>query len=448
MVDGTDVAKGLKPDFIPAAAYLSPEQLRLEKERMWPKVWQMACRLEEIPKVGDFVNYKIFDESILVTRTGEDRIQGFYNACQHRGRRLREEERGRAGQWYCRFHGWRYDLDGKLVQAYSSEDWTEAGCPLDVADHGLQQVKVETWAGWVWINQDPDCEPLHQYLGEVCDVLDPFEWETARMAWYETIIAPVNWKVVCEAFDESYHAAATHTSGTRYTGGTSRGVAHGRHGMFFNMAKGQAGALEYLDPESGQWKTATSAGEAFWAGQRHLYRTLFAMTLDPLMAAAERLKDEAGPDFPPQNLVPRLIELHKDEFAKRGIAWPENLTLEAIQRAGVDWHIFPNSIVLPTADSALWYRIRPNGDDPDSCIFDIWCLGRYAPGQEPEVTRNETVGFEAFRGKNPFLEEDFDNMEAVHQGMKSRGWRGARANPLQENQIVNFHRAIQNYIAD
>jgi phenylpropionate dioxygenase-like ring-hydroxylating dioxygenase large terminal subunit len=448
MADGANVVNGLQPDFIPASVYLSPEQLRLEKERMWPKVWQMACRVEEIPKVGDFVNYKIFDESILVTRTAEDRIQAFYNACQHRGRRLREEERGRAGQWYCRFHGWKYDLDGKLAYAHEAGDWAEAGCPLNMADHALQEVAVDTWAGWVWINQDPGCEPLRQYLGEVCAVLDPFEWETARMAWYETIIAPVNWKVVCEAFNESYHAPATHTSGTRYTGGTSRGVAHGRHGMFFNMAKGQAGALEYLEPETGQWMTAKTPGEAFWAGQRHLYRTLFAMTLDPLMAAAERLKQEAGADFPPQDLMPRLLELHKDEFAKRGVAWPENLTLEAIQRAGVDWHIFPNSIVLPTADSALWYRVRPNGDDPDSCIFDIWCLGRYAPGQEPEVTRNQTVGFEAFRGKNPFLEEDFDNMEAVHQGMKSKGWRGARANPLQENQIVNFHRAIRDYLTD
>jgi hypothetical protein len=146
-----------------------------------------------------------------------------------------------------------------------------------------------------------------------------------------------------------------------------------------------------------------------------------------------------------EKLQARLLELHKEELAERGVDWPQNLTPEAIARTGTDWHIFPNSIVLPTADSALWYRVRPNGDDPNSCVFDIWSLGRYAPGQEPTVEHGMTIGFENFRGKNPFLEEDFENMEAVHMGMKSRGWAGARVNPIQEAQIVNFHRVLHAY---
>jgi len=437
-------ARAIRDDYIPAESWTSPQSVQLEKERMWPLVWQMACRVEEIPKVGDFVNYKIFDESILVTRTAEDRIQAFYNTCQHRGRRLRDEERGRAGQWYCRFHGWRYNIDGSIAYVHDREDW--AACPLKDDELSLREVKVATWAGWVWINQDPNSESLEDYLGEVKAVLDPFEWENGRMYWYETIIAPVNWKVVIEAFNETYHAGATHICGFRYTGVRGPGAHHGRHGMFFPdyVVRGPA---EYLDPDTGQWIQAKTPAEGIWAAQRHQYRTLFALTLDPLMAASERLKDECGPDFPPEKLQSRLMELHKEEFAKRGVKWPERLTQEAINRAGTDWHIFPNVITLPTADSALWYRVRPNGDDPNSCIFDIWSLGRWAPGEEPEVTRNETVGFDAFRGKNPFLEEDFDNMEAVHQGMKSRGFAGARTNPVQEIQTVNFHRVLHAYLS-
>jgi hypothetical protein len=123
----------------------------------------------------------------------------------------------------------------------------------------------------------------------------------------------------------------------------------------------------------------------------------------------------------------------------------EDRTVEAIAECGSDRHILPNSVVLPTADGAIWYRARPNGDDPDSCIFDIWSLGRYAPGQEPEVAHGFSESFEAFKGKNPFLEGDFSNMLAVHEGMKSRGWRGAWVNPLQEIQIANFHRVLQAY---
>jgi phenylpropionate dioxygenase-like ring-hydroxylating dioxygenase large terminal subunit len=437
-------AQSIRDNYIPAESWTSPQGLRLEKERMWPLVWQMACRIEEIPNVGDFVNYKLFDESILVTRTAEDRIQAFYNTCRHRGRRLRDEERGHAGQWYCRFHGWRYNLNGSIAYVHDRQDWV--ACPLQDDELSLREVKVATWAGWVWINQDPNSESLEDYLGEVKSVLDPFKWEDARMYWYETIIAPVNWKVVIEAFNETYHAGATHLCGYRYTGVRGPGAHHGRHGMFFPdyVARGPA---EYLDPDTGQWVAAKTAAEGIWAAQRHQYRTLFALTLDPLMAACERLKDECGHDFPPEKLQSRLMELHKEEFAKRGIEWPESLTQEALNRAGTDWHIFPNVITLPTADSALWYRLRPNGDDPNSCIFDIWSLGRWAPGEEPKVTRNETIGFEAFRGKNPFLEEDFDNMEAVHLGMKSRGFEGARTNPIQEIQTVNFHRVLHAYFS-
>jgi hypothetical protein len=124
---------------------------------------------------------------------------------------------------------------------------------------------------------------------------------------------------------------------------------------------------------------------------------------------------------------------------RRGIVWPEGLTLEAWAAAGLDWHIFPNSIVLPTFDGALWYRMRPNGDDHDSSIVDIWSLGRFAPGAEPEVQQEIFDGFEAFRGQCEFLEEDFSNIEAVNRGVKSRGFRGVTLNPVQEAGIAHFH---------
>jgi phenylpropionate dioxygenase-like ring-hydroxylating dioxygenase large terminal subunit len=452
-MDGNFEARGagapvIRDDFIPADAYLSPELVKLEKERLWPKVWQMACRVEEIPKVGDFVNYKICDDSILITRTAEDRIQAFYNVCQHRGRKLRDEEKGHASQWFCRFHGWRWTLEGKNTYVHDREDWTDHGCPLNDDDIALKQVKVAVWAGWVWINQDPDSESLDAHLGDVKDMLDPFAFEDARMSWYETIIAPVNWKVVCEAFNEGYHSMATHASRYRSTGGKTPGQISGRHGGFYGSSGKGASVVEYLEASIGQWKTSGSVAETMWALARWQYEWLYAMTLDPGMEAWNRLKEEAGPDTPPMELFARQFELHREAFETRGVAWPEKMTMEAIARAGTDWHIFPNSIVLPTVDGALWYRVRPNRDDPDSCVFDIWCLGRYAPGKEPKITRGQTVGFEPFRGKNPFLEEDFANMEAVHEGMKSRGYTGSRLNPHQERQIANFHRALQEQITE
>ncbi len=79
-----------RPDFVPASDYTAPKFLQLENERLWPKVWQVACSEEEVAKVGDFVTYEIAGESIVIVRTAPDQIKSYYNVCMHRGRRLHE----------------------------------------------------------------------------------------------------------------------------------------------------------------------------------------------------------------------------------------------------------------------------------------------------------------------------------------------------------------------
>jgi hypothetical protein len=144
----------------------------------------------------------------------------------------------------------------------------------------------------------------------------------------------------------------------------------------------------------------------------------------------------------------RFWELQQDEMARRGVKWPERLTPEAIQKCGVSWHIFPNSIVLPTVDGALWYRFRPFRGDPSRCYVDLWSFGRFAPGEEPEVVHETYDGFEAFKDQNPFLEEDFPNVALVEEGMKCRGWKGAVINPRQESTVSHFHRTMAEFMAD
>ena len=164
------------------------------------------------------------------------------------------------------------------------------------------------------------------------------------------------------------------------------------------------------------------------------------------MAAAERVKDLPS-ETSAMDVVASMWAYQQEEFASRGLTWPEGLTREAIIAAGTDWHIFPNAVVLPTVDGALWYRMRPNGDAPDSCVFDIWSFAHVPPGAERGMPEQEVYhGFQEFAGQCPFLEEDFLNLEAVNEGMKSRGWRGARTNPVQEVSITNFHSALARYL--
>src|SRR5258707_8492039 len=97
----------LRPGFIPKSRYLAREWLELELEKLFPHTWLMACREEDIHDAGDYYEYVIGDQSILVVRQPDRSIKAFYNACRHRGTRL-ANGCGHAGEIRCPFHGWRW----------------------------------------------------------------------------------------------------------------------------------------------------------------------------------------------------------------------------------------------------------------------------------------------------------------------------------------------------
>ena len=140
---------------IPKERYVSRDFFDLEMERLWPRVWQMACREEEVPRVGDFLEYVIGDQSILVTRSGTDTIRAFYNSCPHRGTRLATGVGNFAtGEIRCRYHAWRFELDGANKEVVDRDDFPPDMTDEDVA---LKPIQVGRWGGFVFINMDPDC---------------------------------------------------------------------------------------------------------------------------------------------------------------------------------------------------------------------------------------------------------------------------------------------------
>ncbi len=433
---------GIRPDFVPADRYTSPDNFRLERERLWPRTWHIACRDEEIPNVGDYVTYEVLDESIIIVRTGKGKVQAYYNVCQHRGRRLVNPGRGHTRGFFCNFHGWKWNLKGENTHVFHEEEW--ADCPGFTKDAiALKSPRVDSFAGWWWVNMDPGAEPLRDWLGPVVGMLEPFQYEGLRRAWYETIIAPVNWKVVMEAFHEGYHSGATHNANVDYFAMRSPTTVFGNHAGF------SANFLEMprMKREDGKWTPAQSLADMLYYQSKELHETLFAQISDPVMKSLARLRDEFPVGSDETMLFPRFMELQREEIEATGAIWPETMSLEALFAAGISIHIFPNTIVLPTIDAVLWYRMRPHPEKADHCIFDIWSLNRYAPGQEPKVEQHVANGFEEARGRNPFLEQDFNNMRSVELGMRSRGWKGARTNPGEEQTVVHFHRMLDKFYA-
>jgi len=419
--------------------YISRDFAMREKQRLWSNVWQVACREEEIPLPGNYITYEVADESIIVARTRTGELVAYHNVCPHRGRRL-ASGCGKATTFRCGYHGWTFDLEGKNVLIQDKHDWNGG---LDCEQIDLQKVRVDTWGGFVWIDMREQGESLRDYLETIPENLGPYEYENMRFRWYLTIHLPCNWKVALEAFMENYHVATSHPQLLPILGDDySQSFAQGKH-AHFGFWQSQL-PLGVPSPRTNlPWPDdPRKSVKAFFAEYES---TLKAMFSERDYLATLNLEEVVPEGADPATAFAAAVELGRKAAEAEGIGYPEGATFEHMMKAGADWHIFPNCVTLPWFDGALFYRSRPDGDDPDKCIFDIWSLVRYAPGTEPPLERKVYTSMEG-NSAGGILDQDIRNMGEVQKGMKSRAFAKARPNPLQEVEIINFHKVLDEYL--
>ena len=213
---GESPATWLGSEDVSRERYFSREWHEREVEKVWRKAWQMACRVEEIPHVGNHIVYDIVHDSLIVVRTAPDEIRAYVNSCLHRGTLLRKEG-GTVAKFRCPFHGFTWDLDGKLVSIPAEWDFGH----VDKAKMCLPEARVGTWGGFVFVNFDPDCEPLETYLENLPEHFAGFGLEDRYLAAHVAKVMPCNWKLGMEAFIESYHVPAAHPQVMAYYGDTN-----------------------------------------------------------------------------------------------------------------------------------------------------------------------------------------------------------------------------------
>ncbi len=422
------------PVMISTDAYLSADYAREERDRLWRKVWQVACREEEIPNVGDFVTYDILDDSIIVTRVAEDKVAAFHNVCMHRGRRL-TEGCGHAKRFVCKFHGWSWGNDGRNIGVVRKEGYDGK---LDREDIRLRDVKVDSWGGWVFINMDPDCQSLESHLGPVAEMLGPFEFEKMRFRWRQWLTFPCNWKVGVEAFNEGYHVKGTHPQLAVFSDKPTWSKSRGIHGNFgAQQREGVGGA------------TSGAAGApdmriGLAVSLNQIWVEVNATTTQTMVDVANLLVEELPEGTPAGEVQGHFMKRVIEEDLKRGVTWPK-LDPAHIVETGTDWHIFPNTVIIHGPTFALCYRARPNGFNPDSCIFEVYTLERFPEGQEPKPENLYKPVIDEANWRK-VLCQDFSNMGDVQKGMKSLAFPGARPHPVEEQAVINFHHTLANYM--
>jgi phenylpropionate dioxygenase-like ring-hydroxylating dioxygenase large terminal subunit len=430
-----------EPVTIGTEAYLSPEYARAERERLWRKVWLQAGRLEDLPEVGDFITYDILDDSILIVRSAPDRLEAFYNVCPHRGRKLVDTPKGarnargnRKSSFVCGFHGWTFSLEGRCTFLQEPEHW---GGKLTEERTRLGAVKVDTWGGWVWVNLDPDAQPLRDYLEPAATLLEPYQLHNMRPRWRKWVIFECNWKVALEAFNETYHVPSTHPEFMAFGDFPGWARCHGRHSNIGYDAP------KDMDEQAGKLRVGTGEDARVSTAQMQEYTWTAANTntTQTMVDTAKRLVDELPEGTPPAEVLGYWIKRSKEIDAERGVIWPEVPSSHTAQ-AGTAWQIFPNFQIGHAVNNMLCYQARPYGYDPDKCVFEAAVYELWPEGQAPQTEWEYTEP----EDWPPVLQQDFANMAAVQQGMKNGGFRGTQPNPYRERAIPSLHYNLAKYM--
>jgi len=189
---------------LPAAVYCSEEVYRLEQSELFGRMWLCIGREMDLPKPGDFFTHDVGDERILVVRGSDAILRAFFNVCRHRGSRLVDEPRGEGlERLRCPYHAWTYALDGRLSQA------PRMGAGFARGGYSLVQVRLELFAGFIFVNLDEHAEPLGRYLAELPD-LSRYRMEELRCGRRAEYEVEANWKFPCENYSECYHCPGVH----------------------------------------------------------------------------------------------------------------------------------------------------------------------------------------------------------------------------------------------
>ena len=191
---------------IPGCRYVDAEFLALERNRMWKRAWLYAGHTDRLPHEGSWFLTRDTGAPIIVVRDLEGEIRAFYNTCQHRGAPLVTEDRGEARGFVCGYHGWSYTLDGRLTAVRDRRDFTD----LDFSCRSLVPVRCELLGGMIFVNEDPDAEPLRDHLGPMARELDQYAFDSLKLVDSRRYDVPCNVKILLDAFLEVYHLKSIH----------------------------------------------------------------------------------------------------------------------------------------------------------------------------------------------------------------------------------------------
>lgn len=446
------------PHGIRVGRYIDPAFARLEYEKLWSKVWQAAARLDEIPEVGDYTVYNIGDQSVMIVRADERTIKAYHNVCPHRGTSLAEKPQGCFENRHviCPFHGWRWDLHGNNEFVLERQEFRDG--KLQNSDVGLREVHHVVFAGFVFINLDRNPSSFDDYIAPVREMLENLAIGEMRNYWWKALPIPSNWKVAQEAFFEGYHVPATHPQLEPHSADfiykptpdakpdfNHWNVAYETwprgHGRFFGKKTPMKG-----DVRTNVVGTATTDDmiEAMAARLNLLAVGMDAQVLPEDIEVVRSLKGKPIPEG--SNIGTEYVKALYTRAAEQQRPMPKP-TPENLGMWGGEIFVFPNLMILPQAGNAMMYRVRPDGFDPDKCIFEIFSTKTYpAATKVPRAVVHTVTDLEDPDEVLQIPRQDLGNIPRMQKGLHSKGIRQTWLAAEQEKIILNMHQELDRYL--
>ena len=411
--------------------YISKDFMDAEWDKIWTKTWLMACSSTDIKEVGDYFNFKIGKESIIVMRSSEDSVHAFYNVCPHRGNRLFFDDFGFVKDIGCRFHGWKFNLDGTNQQVTDSETFREEVLCFDL---DLSKVKVEEECGFIWVSMNDNIVSVREYLGEVAEHLDLYEINKMNVVRHAKSDWAANWKTGLESFYETYHLSFIHPQ--------TQGMMEDYYVPIDTWANGMNRMIvPFVEPSKRQ------------EGKNLVNEATNIMLAD--VGIEPSAFDGNAVD------AKKAIQKKKREFSNKFDLGYERYTDAQLTDSFV-YGIFPNIQLGCHPEGVFVHKFMPHPDNPELFTYETFINYRVVDNPDyhvpawfglpentdtsgkirPEIT-HYPLGVKPDLGE--VLDQDAELIPFVQDGIRSRGFEG----PLwseQELRLRHFHFQIDQYM--
>ncbi|MCP3732801.1 aromatic ring-hydroxylating dioxygenase subunit alpha [Sphingomonas sp. MG17] len=421
---------GVEP--IKASRYTSREFFELEVEKMWLKTWQYTCREEEIPNAGDTYVFDLVGRSVLIVRQQDGAIKALQNVCRHRGRKLATHG-GCKSRLRCPYHGLTWNIDGSFQHNPFAWDFPQ----VDEAAFGLPELRLETWAGFIFINFDADAAPLLGLLGAYPEHMDHFQIDDSYKAVHLGKVVNANWKACAEAFLESSHVIGTHPQAASYAGYDQ--VQYdliSDHVTRFVVPMGVTSEV-WTGPElSDEQKIRAALGNGSRGGP-------------PGAALAKPLREG-------QTMRNYLAEIARENL-ERDTGYDFSARSDGELLDGFSYDVFPNTHIWGGFTVKICYRIRPYGMDHERSLLEIFLMKIKPKGTNPAPAQYRLLGPDELLADAPelggsylggLLDQDVANLGPQQDGLRALGPDGELTfGRYSDMRCRNLHRMIDDYLA-